>query len=493
MTSINDIRDRMLNTLNYNYAKAGITNANISEGSFEYLLLSSIASEVASIRDAGLSEINSVLPDTAQGQKLYDQCNLYNITRIPASYSYGYIIFTTKSTSPVYVREGSELTSPDVGGSYLVETGGYYSNNDYIKVVSTLSGSSQNISSGKYLKWSTTPAYADSKVLISTTNGGIVGGSAAETDDEMQTRLLAHLSNSPTSGNSGDVIDKVRLIHPLIQNIAVYPVINGPGTCHIALTQNANNTDNRTRIISDNTILATVKSTLENALPITCEYVVTSVQEQAYDLFLRLAVVDNSWIDAYPFPTVGNHASDGKVISVSGTAIQFVSSINPLSYSNKISISYLDTTDYTIYTSVATISTSTASGTYNNSFVVDATLSSPLTNIANNDFIFPTIINQDSYLQQILDYENALYPGEKTTQVYRLPRSKRYPYNVTSQIDNKLLKVIDTSNNEILNSNFYNTIPIIPVTLDSEAVYNAPYILKLDKLGFYPDLSSINY
>ena len=178
------------------------------------------------------------------------------------------------------------------------------------------------------------------------------------------------------------------------------------------------------------------------------------------------------WFDANPMLTTTAKPAirivDGYAISGNNAAIPKNTSTSfwidaPVAPNSgtQYSISYLSPITWTTYNSITSgtytkFSTYSVSGhttlyyiTLNSPFYSNYNTSSPV--VAGN-WIFPTAVNTQTYINAFLDYMAALGPGEKTNQAGLLPRAYRKPSEVQQfsyKLNTRLVKPLIDSGDEV--------------------------------------------
>lgn len=491
--STSEIRDRILSTINAGLVNKGILNPNVGSGSDYYIMAQAFAETSYQLQEDVLAQSEAQQTSNLSDTALDDEMSKFGMSRRVASKARGYVQ-TTVAFNNILIPANSQLTCIENGQIYVTINDTYVaSTNLLVEIESKNIGLQSNVDVGKAFKFSNAPAGVATTCISYT---AIEGGSEVESDESASNRLAEYKALPPTSGNVGDVIQVVKNAHPLIDSCYVYPCINGPASCHVAITQNHKNMTSKSTVISNYNILNKVQSELQNKLPAYCEYFVTSVVNRNQALSIEL-ITNKLFKDEVPFPTrIANgddfNALDGcAVLTTNGSVITFQSTINPSNYNNIIKIAYVDSLYQYHETDFSIISSILAGSSPNQYYEVTGFCTKPL-NVTTTNYIFPAIQNAQAIIDSIVDYIGTLAPGEKTDSKYLIDRATYQPKTQKNVIDYGLLKYLETNFDEILEANVVNA--NLPITLPIEpSVWEAPRKFYLTTLAFYSDVSSFSY
>lgn len=483
--SVDQIRTRLLSTIQNSLISKGISEPNVGFGSDYYIRAQSMAEQIQLSNDLSMQKFNSLQSETATSTDLEYLANSKGLYRKEPAQATGYITVSLSSSS-VLIPALTELSSPDNGSVYTVFTDTTVTAaNPYVKVVSKNVGSNANIAAGFYLTFSRPPTYIATKALIYT---DIAGGSDIESDASLQSRLIQLEQNPPTSGNVGDIIRVAMDSHPLIKDVYVYPCINGPASANVCVMQDYNTLTDKTRDIADVNVLNLVQSNLANTMPPYAEYFVFTAQPDNVDVSVYMSFENNQFVDDLPFPTIFPsvspylselNSSTITAISTDKLQITFSSTRNAFGYRNKINIGYITST-YEYKQVEATLISATFQSSPYTAWLITANLSIPM-NVEVDQYIFPALKDGQLYVNTMVEYISKLAPGQKTTNVY-MTRAKRQPANIKSTIDNSLGKYFTNAYSNVTDVDIVE--PSIPYEAAVDAdIYTKPYYIKLAGLS----------
>jgi uncharacterized phage protein gp47/JayE len=488
--SASEIRDDILRVIRNGLIARGVANPNVTKNSDEYVRAQSVANELEVLHANALIAADQLMDDTATGENLDRLAAIVGLSRRAASGSTGFVV-VAKATAASTVVSGTQLIDAS-GLRYQVTAGGTYNNGDYIPIASIDTGPETNLPAGSILQWAGgAPGFLAPTIEVAA--GGLVNGSAADTDEELRARLIARKQTPPASGNWQDMVEWAETSHPAVQKAFAYPAIQGPATVHIAVTASPA-LHNKSRMV-DSTILASYVATyVKGKTPEHVDVTVTTVAEQNADVAIALSLPaaptssppgpGGGWIDASPWPSYAatGYCDVGTVTS--STVFQVRADTAPIAGATRIAWvrPYVDGSelDWMLYT--ATVLSYT--GPSGNMYTV--TIDKPFPGISTGCFVWPQCTRQQAYVDAVLDHFALMGPGEKTSNASALIRGFRHPVPSTAypySLDAKLLRSLSDAGEEVLDASYnYRSIttPSVPASLTS-----APNILIPRHIGFY--------
>ena len=485
----NDILTGMLRTLQAGLMDIGVDNPQVDQGSDYYVMFTPIANELAVAENNVVLQGDALMPDTATGTDLDRILANYGMSRRAASTSNGNIKIVTTATTLVPVN--SQLTST-LGGIYKVTTGGTFANGAEIPVQSVSTGSATNLEVGEVLSWSSTPAFAQSTVTVSQ---AITGAVDAEDDKTARQRLLSRMQNPPALGNWQQVADMCESFDPAVQKAFIYPACNGPSTLHIALAGYATDTSKSRELAASKVVSLT--SSIQGQLPEYVDRYISTVDDVPVDVSFKLTLpyplgsinlgTGGGWLDAQPFPIATTTVQYCTAVVTNSTTFSiYVSAQQPAPQPGVTHISWIDRTDYTVKTALiltATYYTSLTMKWYS------VTIDTPFVGIATGDYVFPSCINSQKYVDAVIAHFGTMGPGEKCDIATLLPRAYRKPrpnLGFPNAVDGSMLRAVIESGTEVLSADYwYSTYGLNPPVLPS-LIELPPYIYIPCNLAFYP-------
>lgn len=441
----------------------GYLNTPIDPNTEIYTRFSSFANELAVASLNTQISFESALPSTATGSDLDDVCATYSVFRRNATTGSGFI--TLVSSLATTIVAGTQLVST-TGFLYQVVLTGIYSNGASIQVVSVDTGSLVNLDEGNVLTWVATPAFAQGTVVVFSE---IAGGNDAEDDETLRSRLEGTLSNPPLYNNWQSVANLADNLDPVVRKSFIYSCYQGPGTQAIALAGYTTATDKTLNIPLSN--LQNLTSSIIGSLPEFTFTSVSTVQNALMDVGIILDIpypigapnlgIGGGWTNFSPYPitNVTGNAHNGTTnfafcsvsAVVNSTTFTIKSPLGVAPSAGVSKISWVNKASGWII-NTATIISYTGTGPYQ--VVIDQ----PFVNIAVNDHIFPASINQQIYLNTVLNSFSAFGPGDLTSITQVATRAKRKPLpqfkNFPNTADGTLLNAVIKSGSEVLDAQF---------------------------------------
>ena len=489
----NQILQDMLRTIKSGLIDIGVSNPQIDPGSDYYVLCQAIANELAVAEQNVVLQGDALMPDTASGTDLDRILSNYGLTRRGASTANGYCKITT--TASTLVPTGSQLVS-SLGLSYAATIGGTYADQAEIPIQSVSTGAAANLDAGEVLNWVSTPPFAQSTAVVSQ---AITGAVDAETDDVARQRLLARMQNPPALGNWQQVADMCESFDPSVQKAFIYPACNGPSTLHVALTGYATETSKSRELAASK--VNSLESSIQGQLPEYVDSYISTVTDVPTDISFKITLpyplgginlgTGGGWVDFQPFPiasTTPSYQAIKAVNVINSTAFTIlVENANPAPVPGATHISWIDRTDYSVKTATITAATYGFSGFVGPYYVV--VIDTPFVGLATNDYIFPAMVNAQTYVDAVINQFSILGPGEKSNIPTLLPRAYRKPrpnLSFPNAIDGSMLKAVIESATEVLSADYwYSTYGTNPPALPS-VINSPPNIYIPRQLGFYP-------
>lgn len=235
-----------------------ISGADISEGSDIYIRASVLASALWGIYQYQKWVSKQIFPDTSDTQELEHHAWIKGLSRKQANKSTGTV--TLAGTNGIVVTAGLSLKTVDEV-YFETTTGGTISTGVLDVTAQAKSGGiSGNITQGIVLTIQDHPA----GVTGASAKANFTGGTNAETDTKLLTRLLDIIRQPPAGGNANDYIQWALEVKG-VEQAYVYSLRQGLGTVTVAiLTAGAGLSR-----IPNQTLLDSVKTYIDSVRPVT--------------------------------------------------------------------------------------------------------------------------------------------------------------------------------------------------------------------------------
>lgn len=374
-------------------------------------------------------------PLTAQGDDLLEEADTYGVTPRPASGSSGRVIVQLVSVVGVTIPEGYVGTGPN-GRKYKTSTiNTAVPNNASIEVVSVDTGADTELQAGDIITWdSSSIGFLKRNATVDV--GGITGGRDTDDVETVRQRLLRRLRFPGIGGNWAHAIALAESGSAAIDFAVAYPALQGAGTMSVAVVSNSGD-----RTLSD-AVVNLAAASITATIPGHVNMNVTTVEPEETDVIFTIRSQvpgtaggsSTGWRDSGPWPN--ETSGPVKVTSYLSPGIgQIITSATVLgSLANGKHIAIWDWEAQEMIE--LTVLLAQVSGGFVRIAVVEG-FSRDFTGA----YISPGAINMKSYGASALSAMRALGPGEKTSNVWVLPRARRrptpdvdYPYRLESNV-----------------------------------------------------------
>jgi uncharacterized phage protein gp47/JayE len=448
------IRDDILRTIKNGLIEQGVEDPNVGPGSDFYSTATAIGNELAVVGANCVVKADAQMPDTSTEDDLERITDVFSLTAQPASGSYGNIILESTATAPI--ATGAELTD-NLGQRFRVTIGGNYANGAEVPIEAISTGEATNRDAGTILAWASAPPYCSDRAEVAT--GGLINGTDEEDSEALRARLYAKFQNPAGSANWTHVAETAEASTNSVQKAFVYPAVQGPSTCDVAVAAAPTET-NKSRELSTALMIGTVTPYATGALPKFGQLTVTTVDDVNADVAFALSLPDaptanppgpgGGWLDGTPWPTPDNSSTFRCTVTAVTSTKVFTVDAATSPTANVTHIAWLSPYDWTLYTAVVT-SVSGTTGAY----VI--TIDKPFVDIATGCYIWPECQNAQAYVDTILAAFALLGPGEKTSNASALVRGFRHPPPSTGwqyTLGPHLLNALTSEHNEVSAAQF---------------------------------------
>lgn len=205
--------------------------AHIDADSDLYIRASSTASAVEGLYAFQAWQTRQLIPDTADPEYLEQHCALRGITRKAATRATGTLVFTGRAGSVVPI--GTQAKDANDVLYRSTETVTLAGDADAATAVAACEAMQAGALPGLDAAPVTllaAPSGVQARALLTLT-----GGTNAETDAELLSRLLDYMRNPPSGGTAADYRRWAWEV-PGVADAQVYPLRQGPGTVDVVIT-----------------------------------------------------------------------------------------------------------------------------------------------------------------------------------------------------------------------------------------------------------------
>jgi len=141
-------------------------------------------------------------PDTAEKENLERWATIWGISRTPAEFSQGNVTFTGDNGSEIPASTEIQTSS---GLVYTTDAlGTIAAGTVTIAVTASVAGPDSDVDAATAISLSSPITGVTTQGVVA--SGGLTGGLEAESDEDLLTRLLARIQNSPHGGNEADYV-----------------------------------------------------------------------------------------------------------------------------------------------------------------------------------------------------------------------------------------------------------------------------------------------
>lgn len=487
--SLDELRTLAVNDIRRLKVRAGIARPNVAPGSESYIKAEAMASTALGIHAKLAALQDAQMPDKAEAEDLDRLADVWKgLARRSGAGASGWV--KVSCTGTVTYLAGQQGTFPD-GLRYQVAANVTATNGTLVAVKGVDTGKRTDKPAGSILTWTSPPS--GSAPTAEVDNAGLTGGTDADNDSALRSRLLDALRHPAASGSWNHYVKWAEDSGAGVEKAFVYPAVQGPGTVHVALTRAASADTYYTRELPAAAIntaaLAMVAEGPEHA-----DLTTTTVADVDTDLVLSLSLplhkVDGgpggTWKDylSRRWPAIGT----GPTYATRLAATPSVSNV-------------LRMTTYSAPVTDAQIAVwSAARKRFVHARIKSSSLVSPnvydvtlytaidVSILASGDYVSPDAEYLDNYGKTVAQTFAALGPGEKTSSANVLPRGYRKPRTFEawpSQYTSRDLGALSTNQPEVAHCTVANTtLPLSPAV--PGAVTSAPNVLVLGRFAVYP-------
>lgn len=494
-----EIAEDFRRTLENGLRAIGVSNPNVSPGSDFYIESLAIGNELAVAMANIQVKADAMMPDTATEADLDRYGTMLGLTRRSATGATGLVILS--SSASVTVPTGAQLTDSN-NLRFQVVTGGTFANGATIQVEGVDTGSATNHDAGDVLRWVSTPTFASSTVTVAT--NGLSNGVDDEDDETFRARVLARLASPPAGGNWTYVSEAAIDSTPKVQGAFVYPAHQGPATLAVAVTAYPTSTS-KLRDVDSTTVTNIVGPYVRGVMPEHVDIQVTTVTNVSADIAVGLSLPaaatasppgpGGGWVNGTPWPQVdGSSVRSAAVSAVTSSTSFSVTATAGVSATPNITkvcwLSYSGSDAWTLYTATVLTCTESPSGTY------AITIDTPFPGIAVGDYVFPSAVRMQDYVDAMLEAFGRMGPGELRSPT--LDREFRHPLPSSSwpnTLGPHLLRAMTDTGDEVLDAQWFSRLPdstgnyAVQNTSGSvgvpTVVTDAPRIFVPRRIGFY--------
>lgn len=504
-TTVDAIRDQILEDERRMLVAAGVSRPGLAKGSERYIRAEATAAVVMGVVAKEVALQDAQMPDSAMDEDLTRLCELAGVTISTGAGAGGYVIAEVTGTV-VYV-EGQECTSPD-GMRYQVIATTVATDTTVpgtlVPILGVDTGTKTNKPAGTVMTWTSPPSGSAPTAKVDV--DGLRFGVEADNNDTLRVKLLESERHPAIGGNSSHVAKDAQDASKAIEKAFVYPASTGPSTMTIALVAPAVAEYAYTRVVSGALSLAAAANVISQH-PEHADLTLVSAANYDVDLILTVTLpepregggIGGGWRDKsttrWPagtgsgtpaVVTIENAPTNGLSVTMSSETVPVAGAYIALWSSLKkkvVRTRVLDATDLgggtyrvRLYTPIDTTWFQTTGGTW-------------------GDFVMPDAERIEEYCATIAGAFASLGPGEITSNVLLLPRAKRRPYTQESyscDFSSAHMGALSAKHPEMTNVIMYGAYRSSNNTVFSSfppiacPVTSPPSVLRIGRLAVYP-------
>lgn len=496
--SVAELRDRILDDMRLLYEQRGIEDADIGEGSDAYIRADASArADYALYAQVALARRDSSWLD-AKGPQLDKHREAKGLPVVSANGAAGLLLPVIQSGATVTFFDGTEFRLRKSGKiGIVVGTQSGIQNFDTVVVQMTDKGADTNAEEGDFIDWLNAPQFVEQAGTVA--EGGLVGGSGDEEDEEKRDRIRNAEKSRPGAGNAAHAIETAEGASTGVQKAFDFPCLGGPNTGKTVVVSKTSLTTPKdfSREVPEAT-LALVRAAFSTTFSGSEKRIVQSAADELTDVALQLALSASvGWFNATPWPPL-TEDDDGRiaVTAVTDSTHIVISAQTEEEPEDGISkIAWWDPTEQEFVESLIT-EHGDADGGW------DITISKPFTGVAVDDYVSPAAKNGAAYATAWLTEMSKLGPGENTNTAallasdrgYRVPSAvtsnrEGWPCELTTSQLSALIPQYDATGKllsgfEEVADAVYSYVSKDTPTVPGD-VNTAPNVLRLERFGIY--------
>jgi len=489
------IRDDMLTDIRLESIAQGVASPAVQPGTDNWIWCTAVANagmlQYANVANA----VDDSHPGTATGESLELWRKDLGLPEAKASASSGKLRLTVSGSATV--PAGAEFVLPNGLRGAVVGTWPGVVDNDEIDVTTVDTGSQTQAGPNTIVRFVSPPLNVSTEAHVSV-HQPLTGGKDAETSARKRVRVQNRLAYVPSGGNWAHVREVALNALTSVQDCYVYPALGGPGSAKVVPVKAFDpNFGDYSRAFTAGAI-ATIRSAIQRELPTWAEVPVVAVWNEDVDVSIGVTIPDSAmaggdgtgWMDTTPWPDLyPADAGRTTIDDVTSSTVVRTDAQTPVSpIAGQTHIAWWNSADRRFEIRLV-VAVSGSAGAW------VLTLDSPIlhddgTNPTVGEHICPAAVNTVEYGKAWVQMMQELGPGENTTDVNRIPRSKRRPFTAEeSPSDITIVQLTDMRNrfDEITDAAWeYRsaTTPTVP-----GAVSTAPNVLRPQHFAVHKQVS----
>ena len=228
--------------------------------------------------------------------------------RLPATGGSGYMEATKIAVGGAYIVQGTVVLHQSTGYRYQVAVSNTYEDGDPIPIVGIDTGPDTNLDADEPLIFSSPPPGVSTGGAVLAQNDGtgvlvgLLGGREAETDTELQDRVIEAQSEPPAAGNSAQIVQQAQKTGGVpVQKAFAISAWFGPGSICVPFLLRP---DAGVTRIPNSTQRGLVQANLQSVFPTDYSITVPTIISQPVEIAIGVSWVSGArgWTDITPWP-----------------------------------------------------------------------------------------------------------------------------------------------------------------------------------------------
>ncbi len=412
-----------LTNVRYAYALSNV-EVNVTDGSELYerfKVLSDLVSIAINNNELALADVS---PLDATGDSLEELAGTYGVKKRPASSAAGTVIAGVVGSGTVTIPANFIATS--AFGIQVQTTSAFtVSDGDGVTVQALSAGSNTDLEEDDIVTWDSA-AIGSLEQTATVAAGGVTGGDDEDTEEELRGRLLSRLRDPGFGGNAAFVANTAENTSAGIQRCFVYMAPRGPSSYDAAIVRDAADRALSAAVINTAAtgILATMPGSADlnatSVLPVEVDVVINT----SLPLPVNAGGAGGGFRDAVPWPSTSEAVIDtfAEIVAIGalgGNDITVNSgAADPPKVGDRFGVWIADNEEMLELT-VRTV----AGGAGAWDIEVDGSVSS----LDIGMLCSAGAVNLAQYAAEFLAALKLMGPGEKTSNIDKIPRALRHP------------------------------------------------------------------
>lgn len=416
--------------------------------------------------------------------------------RLPSTGGSGYFEVTKIAAGGAYIVQGTVVIHQPSGFQFQVVASATYLDGDPIPIVGISTGEETNLTADAPLIFSSPPpGCTNGGLILAQDDGtgnlvGLTGGRGAETDGELQDRIIDAQTNPAAAGNEAEIVQKIQSTPAVpVQKGFVVSAWFGSGSACAGFTLRPGASATR---IPNSTQRGLVDARLRASFPTDFSITTAVILEQSFTVALGVSWISTAraWTDVTPWPAYVSsepvYVDGGTSISSSAFRVTTDTDTTTPQVGQTIALFNLVSKKF-MRKRIATVAVNVANRSWDLTFDTSLGVSDVFIPEA-GALVSPFSSSMQRIITPILNYNLLLGPGE---QFASLPdpggRQRRWPFSPDtwpSVITNEGLVTASKASGVVVDTEVL--LPSTPYATTVGTPGVSMYLLSLGDLAIFP-------